>query len=168
MARQANASYEGNGQRRSLSAEEALKKIAQLESQLAGIQTEIDSLKLSFANTTSTIDDIKRIKMPQGIDAKTFSSLSELWQHYEQNSDAGAQQYFNRFKIDGSWSPVTGWIRAWISAQNRVGNGKWDITGSIVGVTGKNNDIYIARVTGGINGYSDLTASWTKLQGPPM
>ena len=59
MARQANASYEGNGQRRSLSAEEALKKIAQLENQLAGIQTEIDSLKLSFATTNDRLNHLE-------------------------------------------------------------------------------------------------------------
>lgn len=120
---------------------------------------------INIQSITSDITNIKREKMPQGIDTKTFSSLTELWQHYEQNSDAGAQQYFNRFKIEGSWSPVTGWMRAWISAQNRVGNGQWDIAGSIIAVTGNNNDIYIVRVSGGINGYSDLKATWTKLTG---
>lgn len=59
MARQANASYEGNGQRRSLSAEEALKKITQLEGQLTSIQTEIDSLKLSFANTNNRLNHLE-------------------------------------------------------------------------------------------------------------
>lgn len=44
MARQANASYEGNGQRRSLDIENALKRLTQLEGQLKGIQAEITEI----------------------------------------------------------------------------------------------------------------------------
>ncbi len=44
MARQANASYEGNGQRRSLDIDNALKRLSQLENQLKEISQEITEI----------------------------------------------------------------------------------------------------------------------------
>ena len=54
MARQPNASYEGAGQRQTLGVQEALKKIAELQTQLAGIQEEINEITKALNGKANT------------------------------------------------------------------------------------------------------------------
>lgn len=67
-----------------------------------------------------------------------------------------------RFRDSGGWTPVSGsWCRAWVSCQNKVANGKYAVTGSILLLLSGTN-FWIGTVSGGVSGYSDLTVSWNK------
>lgn len=59
MARKENASYEKSGQRRSLSIDEALKRIAELETQLSSIGNEITAIKQDITNAEGDISSIE-------------------------------------------------------------------------------------------------------------
>lgn len=59
MAREENASYEKSGQRRSLSIDEALKRISELEAQLLSIGNEITKIKQDITNTEGDISSIE-------------------------------------------------------------------------------------------------------------
>ena len=65
-----------------------------------------------------------------------------------------------RFKAIGDWTPLnTSWCRAWVSCQNKVANGKYSVTGSIILISDAGK-MYLGYVTGGVSGYSELSITW--------
>ena len=72
MARKENASYEGNGQRRSLDIENALKRLTQLEGQLKGIEAEITEITQELEN---------KLNLSGGIIAGSLHTTGYLYQY---------------------------------------------------------------------------------------
>lgn len=90
MARQANASYEGNGQRRSLDIENALKRLTQLEGQLKGIEAEITEITQELEN---------KLNLSGGIIAGSLHTTGYLYQYGLRTKDTSSDKSGYWYKL---------------------------------------------------------------------
>ena len=112
-----------------------------------------------IANTYATKAELKA--KPTFISGPTYTSLAAFWEAYNAIAKSTGQCAFLHCKCSGGWTPAgDGWYRAWVSSQNLLGNGSWDVTGSILMTQG--TTLYWGKVTGGKSNSSDLAVAWTE------
>lgn len=101
MARQENASYETSGQRKSLSIDEALRRITELETELSDLKTEISN---SYAFTNPTLrfllgdgtDESLNAELRRSGDAGSYA-VSLVY-----NDGSGNKSFYSLIGADGS------------------------------------------------------------------
>lgn len=92
-----------------------------------------------------------------------FNTLADFWTEYTRITSSNRQIAFIRFKDEGGWTGNGGgWVRAYVTSQNRLGNGSWDVGGNILLHTGAET-WYIGVVIGGKTDTSDLAVTWSRI-----
>lgn len=93
--------------------------------------------------------------------AGTYTTLADFWT-YANSIFKGTSCYMAsvRCKLT-TFIPTGAWYRCIVSAQNLLGNGTYDVTGSIIADSG--TIIYYGKVTGGKTDSSDLKVTWGTL-----
>lgn len=125
------------------------------------VQDGIEELKSNIEDNSVSIANIEKGYLPVLYNSG-ISSLANFWKICEPYMiKTNAFCCFIRFMDSGGWTGYqNAWYRAIVSAQNKVGNGKYSVDGSIIlfssGYFMKGN------VSGGTTSTSDLSVSWQK------
>lgn len=85
-------------------------------------------------------------------------SLAELWTIFESAMGSVSYMAMIRCKVVTNFGLGTGWFRLQLSEQNKVGNGTYNVCGTIIKDDG-NGKIETYKVDGGAYGYSGLMLS---------
>lgn len=124
-----------------------------------GVTSNIQTQLNGKANSSHGHSD----KLPVSTTTATYTTLADFWTHCDSVfKSTNSRIMMGRAKLT-TFTPLDGWFRYIVSAQNTLGNGEWAITGSIILDNG--TSVYYGIVSGGITDSSDLVINWKNLGG---
>ena len=121
-----------------------------------GVTSNIQTQLNGKANSSHGHSD----KLPVSTTTATYTTLADFWTHCDSVfKSTNSRIMMGRAKLT-TFTPLDGWFRYIVSAQNTLGNGEWAITGSIILDNG--TSVYYGIVSGetiiGANIFRDLFA----------
>lgn len=116
-----------------------------------------------------TIDNIANLqsslngKLSIGTSNDTYTTLADFWTYCNGVfRTTSCYTMIVRCKLT-TFVPVYGWYRCIVSAQNLIGNGSYEVSGSII--IYNSTDLLYGAVSGGQTDASDLSVQWSVIGG---
>lgn len=98
--------------------------------------------------------------LPSSTSAATYTTLADFWTYCDSVIKLSSRMMTGRAKLT-TFVPAGGWYRYIVSSQNSIGNGNYNVTGSIILDNG--SEMYYGKVDGGKTDTSDLSVKWEKI-----